>query len=368
MRVGIIGAGITGLFIAYYLKREGIKEITIFEKGKVGEGSVHAAGLIEPFRFDKINSNSMIIKMIKYSLNGNTLIKEFDKKWLEELIKSLNKDPPLDAWERVNWMARFSLREYKRFAEEKNDFDYSESGIAEVYKSYAELERGIEEEEKSPFKPKFEIVEIKGFAGGIYFPELAKLNTEKFINRIKTELNNNINIINKTVVNVTREGKVHIEDGKIYEFDEIVVSAGIWCRRYVPVTSFKGYGIYVKGSEIKLDYPVVLAELGIAIVKNSDHVKLTFGFDADFSTKIRDYSYVLKNSSKLVKIEEILEIKLGFRPCSPDGFPIIAKKENMTIATGACRLGWSFAPAIGKMATDLVLNRVKDYGYLSRYF
>jgi len=367
MKVGIIGGGIVGLFTAYYIKREGVGDLTIFEKGKLGEGSIHAAGLIEPFRFDKINTSSMIIKMLKYSLNGSTVIREVDRRWLNELIRNLNKEPPNEAWNTLNWMARFSLKEYKRLAEEKNDFDYSESGLAEVYESYNSLERGIEEEEKSPFRPKFEVIEVKGFAGGIYFPELSKLDTEKFINRIATELNG-IKILNKAVIDANADGKVLTEDGKVYHFDKVVISAGIWCRKYAPITSFKGYGLYTVSEGFTTNFPVVLADAGIAVVKNSDHLKITFGFDADFSKGIRDYDHVLKKVVKIAKVREIRTIKVGFRPCSPDGFPIIGKRDKLILATGACRLGWSFAPAMGKMASDLVLDRANDYGFISRYF
>lgn len=75
----------------------------------------------------------------------------------------------------------------------------------------------------------------------------------------------------------------------------------------------------------------------------------------------------MNSSSDLIKIEEIIDIKSGFRPCSPDGFPILGKVGNVIISTGACRLGWSYAPAIGKAAADLVYDRRKDYGYLSRF-
>jgi glycine/D-amino acid oxidase-like deaminating enzyme len=43
----------------------------------------------------------------------------------------------------------------------------------------------------------------------------------------------------------------------------------------------------------------------------------------------------------------------------------VGKFKGLVVATGACRLGWSFAPAMGKMASDLASGREKDFGYIS---
>ncbi|MEM3329012.1 MAG: FAD-dependent oxidoreductase, partial [Saccharolobus sp.] len=68
MKVGIVGGGIVGLFTAYYLHRENINDIIIYEKDFLGAGSIPAAGLIEPYRFDRINTIDMILKMLKYKI------------------------------------------------------------------------------------------------------------------------------------------------------------------------------------------------------------------------------------------------------------------------------------------------------------
>lgn len=356
MKVAVIGGGIIGLFAAYYLKEE---EVTIFEKEELGFGSVHAAGLIEPYRFDKINSLSMIKKMLKFRKEGVTTLKEVDKSWLLTLLRELERKPPQDAWDTVREMAAFSLSEYKRMAEERNDFMYKEDGLLEVYSSTQDLEKGLEEERKSPFKNKFEEVDIEGFAGGIFFPELSRLSTESFIERIKKEIN----------AKVVKKEVSHIKEGKIgtRKYDVVIVTAGVNSREFikVPLTAFRGVGFRVKGKPV-LNYPFVHVKRGIAISPLDDHVKLTGGFDADFSAQDRREE-ILNSSSDLIKIEEIIDIKSGFRPCSPDGFPILGKVGNVIISTGACRLGWSYAPAMGKAAADLVYDRRKDYGYLSRF-
>jgi len=48
-------------------------------------------------------------------------------------------------------------------------------------------------------------------------------------------------------------------------------------------------------------------------------------------------------------------------------YPIVARKDNLVVATGGFRLGWSFAPAIGRYAADLALGKVKSYPHISKY-
>jgi len=363
LKVGIVGGGIVGLFTAYYLSKEGI-DITIFEKDFLGSGSIHAAGLIEPYRFDKINTTGMILKMLKYMKKRVTIVKSLDKAWVIELLKNIDKEPPSEAWEIMREMASFSLREYKRMAEEKNDFDYEESGLLEIYEDKNELEKAAIEERKSPFNPKFEIVDVKGFAGAVYFPELSKVDTQKFIDRIAKEIK--AKVVNEAVTKVSKDGKVYFSS-KEEKFDYVVLSAGVWLKNIgLPITAFKGYGYRVKG-EVKVSHPAVLAELGVAVVKNSDFVKITGGFDGDFSYDSSRAELFLGFARKLVDFNFVYDLYMGFRPCSPDGFPVIGKYENVVISTGACRLGWSYGPAMGKKTSDILLGKIDNIPYLSRF-
>lgn len=358
MKVAIIGGGITGLFTAYFLKKEDVK-VTIFEKADIGSYSAHAAGLIEPYRFDKINTTDMLLKMLKYKIRNVTAIKNVNKEWLIELLKILNHQAPQEAWDLVREMAKFSLTTYKQMSEEKNDFDYFEDGLYEVYKTKYELEKGIEAEKKNPFNPKFEVLEFDGFAGAIFFPELSRLSTEKFVERMKRELAD-VMIVRKEIKDLNYLRK---------DYDRIVISAGIWTTRFVkvPITAFKGYGYRVNG-KFDDNKAIVLAEEGIAISPLTDYIKITGGFDADYSYDSSRGQLILEKVSSIVDISYVYDMSMGFRPCSPDGFPIIGKYDEETVvSTGACRLGWSFGPAIGKYSADLVLGRINDLGYLSRY-
>ncbi|BBG24140.1 FAD-dependent oxidoreductase [Sulfuracidifex tepidarius] len=352
MKVAIVGGGIVGLFASYYLREE---DVTIFEKEELGHGSVHAAGLIEPFRFDRINSLNMMKKMLRFRNKGVTVMREVDRRWLITLLKEMEKTPPEEAWETMREMASFSLKEYKRMAEEKNDFLYFEDGLLEVYSDKTGMEKGVEEERRSPFRNKFEEVEVDGFAGGIFFPELSRLSTEKFVERMKKEIAH-VKVIKREVKDLN----------ELNDFDVIVLTSGAHVRDFVdvPLTAFRGVGFRVEGKPV-LNSAFVHVESGIA-VSPLDYVKVTGGFDADFSDHDRR-DEIIRSASNLVKFEKVVDVKWGLRPCSPDGFPILGRRDNLVVATGACRLGWSYAPAMGMFASKLARGEERDYGYLSRF-
>lgn len=69
MKVGIVGGGIVGLMSAYFLAKEGVS-VTVYDPAP-GKYSIHAAGLIEPYRFDRINTTSMIAKMLRFMRRGS---------------------------------------------------------------------------------------------------------------------------------------------------------------------------------------------------------------------------------------------------------------------------------------------------------
>ncbi len=351
----MVGGGIVGLLTSYFLQSEGV-EVTIYEKAELGSYSVHAAGLIEPYRFDRINTTKMIAKMLGYVVRGDTTIRSVNRDWLLALLKELNREPPQEAWDTMREMAKFSLSFYKEKSEEKNDFDYHEDGLYEAYYARQGLERAIEEEKRSPFSPKFEVVELEGFAGAIYFPELSRLSTEKFVERMTKELSE---------VKVVKREVSSLEELK--DFDSVVLASGVWTTRFlrIPLTSFKGYGYRVKGTP-KFKNALVMAEEGVAISPLSDHVKITGGFDADFTYDSSRAQTFLEKASKVVDISYVYDLNMGFRPCSHDGFPIIGKRGKVVVATGACRLGWSYAPAMGRKAADLALGKVKSVGFISR--
>ncbi len=103
------------------------------------------------------------------------------------------------------------------------------------------------------------------------------------------------------------------------------------------------------------------------MVPFSDEVKVTGGWDFDLSTSPYGAAKVLEAARRVVGIETIMDFKQGSRPCTPDGLPTVGRKGRVVVATGGFRLGWSFAPGLGRHAASLCLDREGNDPFLARF-
>jgi D-amino-acid dehydrogenase len=65
------------------------------------------------------------------------------------------------------------------------------------------------------------------------------------------------------------------------------------------------------------------------------------------------------NNLKITEAEK-KAAQFGNRPVSPDGLAYIGKSEtfdNLYLATGHAMMGWSLAPATGKLISELMTNK-----------
>jgi D-amino-acid dehydrogenase len=156
--------------------------------------------------------------------------------------------------------------------------------------------------------------------------------------------------------------------------DEFVLAAGSWSHMLsrklgiqIPLEAGKGYRINVD-QNTGITIPAVLAEAKIAVTPMNGFTR--FAGTMEFSgvnhivnplrvnaiaTAAGDYYTGLKVSE-----DEKMLAACGLRPVSPDGKPYIGKSskcKNLTIATGHAMMGWSLAPATGKLVTEIISEK-----------
>lgn len=352
MNAVVVGGGITGLFTAYYLAREGVK-VTIVEQGKPAQWSKAAAGVLEfnRYKINRINVKGYAGTYLKMLRQGKARIKTWDWKWLIAYVKNYGREPPSEIWEELRRMGEFSRREYRRLAEEKNDFDYSEEPLCELG---VDVEREIEEAKRDPLGPRLEEGQCMGQRALLYL-DAAKIATELLADRMTRELADAKFVEARAVEVAGRE--VRLEGGGKVEGDVVVVAAGWWARKLgLPVAPLKGYGFRTNA---KASSTVANWALGIFVVPLSRWTKITGRFDLDGTEDHKPAEKVLNAARGWLGSFDVIDMAVGYRPCTPDGFPIVDVLGGVVVATGACRLGWTFAPALGKKAADLALGREK---------
>jgi len=364
MTVAVVGGGITGLFAAYYLEREGA-DVTLFDERDPGALSVHAAGIIEPTTAYRTNTLAFLRRVWRFWRNGTCTFRSADGSWLFESLRHLERDPLAGSEATLLALGRSSLAAYAAMARERDDFAYVQGGLLERFDDPTHY---AEEKEAALAKSAVTPVEVRegnGDAGGLFFPEVAWLDTERFVERILRELPRTT-IVRERVAAVSLDGTLSTQTGS-RRFDTVVVSTGVPSRRLgVPLTAVKGYGWHLR-TPTKIDRATIHVDRGIALVPLPTALKVTGGWDFDLSEGVAHAQSIFDAVRKLVQIDEILDFKHGSRPCTPDGLPTVGRRGAVVFANGGFRLGWSFAPAMGRTAAELALGKAENDPFLARF-
>jgi D-proline dehydrogenase len=364
MNVAVVGGGIVGLFAAWNLEKEGAA-VTLYEEGTLGSGSVHAAGIIEPTTAYRTNTIAFLRRVWRFWKSGTCTVRRVDGGWLVESFRQLERIPLERADASMQELALTSVADYEALAEERNDFAYTRLGLTELYDdpvSFAE-ERTLALSRRATIP--VEIREQEGFAGVLFFPEVSWLHTERFVERMARELTKTT-VIRTRVRGVSLEGAV-TADSTTSRYDAVAVCTGVSCRNLgVPLTGVRGYGWHVPNRG-QFDRATIFVDRGIAAVPFENDMKVTGGWDFDLSTRPYHRDGVLEAARRAVRMDTILDYREGSRPCTPDGLPTVGKEGRMVVATGGFRLGWSFAPGLGRQAALLCLDRARNDPFLSRF-
>jgi D-proline dehydrogenase len=364
VKTAVVGGGIVGLFTAWYLEKEGA-DVTLFEEGPLGAGSVHAAGIIEPANAFRTNTMDFLHRVWRLWRNGTCTFRQVDGRWLMESLRQLERAPAEGMDECLREMAATSMARYEALAQENNDFQYDRSGVLESYddpRHFAQ-ERELALARKAYFP--VDVREQEGATGALFFPDVSTLHTEQFADRMGRELVGT-KVVRRHVRRVELDGTVIADPGS-ERFDAVAVCTGVSCRNLgIPVTGVRGYGWHTQGSRTAR-VPVIFEDRGIAAVPFADVIKVTGGWDFDLSTSPYQVERVLRTARGAVPIDRILDFKQGSRPCTPDGLPTVGKKGRVVVATGGFRLGWSFGPALGNHAARLCLDQTRNQAFLSRF-
>ncbi|MEM1596943.1 MAG: FAD-binding oxidoreductase [Pyrobaculum sp.] len=350
----VVGGGVTGLFSALYLAAEGA-EVLVFDP-EPGRWSRAAAGVLEPTKFEinRINVRGYPQRYLKMWLKGKARVARLDWRWILTYLKVYGRNYTRDVWDYVKTLASFSLSEYKRLAEVKNDFELREEPLYEVVEDVEAEAAALKED---PLGPRFEVGELEGRRAIVYLDAVV-LSTDLAAERLYKEAESLGVKFEKRRVNNIRGTVVEAEGGLKVEAEGVVVAAGRWARELgVPIAAMKGYGFRVRPGK-KPDKTVADFVGGVFVVPFSQWVKATGRFDFDPTDDHSPAQSVLTAARGRLGDFEVLDMAVGYRPCAPDGLPVIDKLwPGVVVATGGCRLGWTLGPGIAKAAVDLLLGR-----------
>ena len=355
--VVVIGAGVVGCSVAYYLAREGIN-VTLLEREAIGSGaSAHATGSLSLLGAEFSPGASFQMARASYA--------EFP-----QLVTELEAATGMD----LLYQRRPSLR---------LALDDEEAGLIKSLMAWQQPHvkmHWIDDREVRAIEPRLS----HNIIGAVYEDESAQLDSYRLNLALArcSELKG-ASILYREVTGLVASGStvtgVKTASGDI-PCGAVVVAAGTWSRAF---TSWLGFPVPVrpmKGERLLLNYPGEPLPVLISSPKRGHMISRSDGFTSVGSTGGRDYDQKElfwgeefdRQPTETARLEllrraidvfpdleraELVQQLAGSRPLSPDSKPIIGPVpgwEGVLLATGHTTKGIHLGPVTGRIIADYI--------------
>ncbi|HET8845068.1 MAG TPA: FAD-binding oxidoreductase [Ktedonobacteraceae bacterium] len=358
----VIGGGIVGASTAYTLVRAGA-QVTLIDQLRPGQATAAGAGIISP-------GTSTKSPRAFYPLAFHAVA------YYEELL---------------SWLAE----------DGETDTGYETVGLLHVATSDEEAARLplllhlFEERKAAGVKNMGEISLLGGRQAWSLFPALgeipgaihtsggARLNGRLMRNALRgaAQLRGARLVAIEGEATLTRENSriLSVEaDGQTFSADTIIIAAGAWSGQFaetlgvnLPVYPQRGQILHLQGPEEAGQWPILMGF--------HSHYILTFPGGRVVAGATREHAAGFDVRQTAAGVAEVLnealrvapglasttlqEIRVGLRPATPDGLPILGQVpeiENVLLATGHGASGLQLGPYSGKLIADLALGKESE--------
>ena len=392
----IIGGGIIGVSVAYYLALGG-HSVTLIEKDDISTGSSSGnAGLIAngfaiPIAAPGVPKQGLKMMLdpsspfyIKPRLNLELI------KWLWKFVRACNEKQMRKSIPILLALGQGSFDLFDDLLEREDvNFGYQKNGRLILFtsdSSFAGWKKDVELVKE--FGVEMELLDAKGakeiepnllpsVKHAIYCEEYAHVDPDRFTKELRRLAESHgAEIITGTgVTGFEPVGKkftaVHTTDGKLTA-KQVVLAAGAWSAALarklkikLPIQPAKGYSLTYKTPSPGPSLPLMLSERKTAVTPMGDILRFTStlelaGFDPSINQRrietirrsVREYLPGMED------LDEQSEIQWsGYRPATPDDLPIIGRSKkiaNLIFATGHGTLGITHGLITGKLVSQLI--------------
>lgn len=390
----IIGGGIVGQFIAYYLSKSS-HEVTIIDDGpSMLPASAGNCGLITPSHIEPLNSFSTLIQGIKWlgKKDAPLAIKpQLDPafiKWFLAFVWHSRRSSVRKSIAVRHELLQTSWKLYQEyFNSEKSTCGFRKDGLvyaANSKQGFESLRREVELLRSNNLScdllSKEELLEKENalnhdMVGGSIFHVDGWLRPDQLLEEVRgLNASNGVNLVygkvkdficDKKGVTGLRTEKDEVKAGKF------ILAAGAlsYClaRKLdisLPMIPGKGYNLtYSSKLPNQPKFPIYMVEKKVVATPWDNGFRLgsTMEFTGFDLTLNQSRLTALKRASKEYLTTDIEHVEpvpwAGWRPMTSNSLPIIKQSEkykNLILATGHGMLGLSMAPATGKIVASLV--------------
>ena len=393
-KVAVIGAGIIGVCIAHFLRKNGHKVILYDQHDPGSQTSFGNAGLFAHHECVTANSPQLWRNLPGMLFNKNSplvidwsyvfmhlpwairFIRNCTSTRVEHIAKSLSS---------FSYHAGFAYEEIFNDVDVSNNIVHKEPILLYESKKLFEKDRYafnlrkknnvyfdiINNEDIAKMEPHLKPIYYKGIVlkGENFTKSPIKITQKIFKNFIK----NGGYFVNSKIEKIFKKNdslflKYNEKEQRV---DKIVVAAGVWSNTLAqnigdnfPLDTERGYHIMFENNDNLLTHPVGWAKTGFYITPMED------GIRAAGTVEIAGLKKPMNNNilsmieetarSILPRLGKVKSQWMGFRPTLPDSLPVIGESQkckNVYYAFGHQHLGLSLAAVTGKAIQSLIDNK-----------
>jgi D-amino-acid dehydrogenase len=378
LKIVVLGGGVTGMFLSYYLTKDG-HAVTLIDTpldgartSKYNSGEITPSGVPVPTIGMGLILSRYFGRMGPVYVSPSVFLK--NQRWFGIARKKM-----LGGYEeQIMGLASKSLEIYEEFFKEVDMQVDRVDGITALFaedsqvQEYAKKWGGQIIDQSEAYNMGY-----TGFAGGVRFAEEFSIHPGKLFDGLRKKLTEmGVQMILDKPADLKKDnGSVKCVVSGVGEVagDNYVIAAGAWSKKVCASLGYDPLIIPARGLVMLFDtggtrivkQTAMIEGNGISVSQHNQNLLRVasyfeiVGFKQSFDEARKNWvmgrvrpHLVGFDKLKLTKIED----GMGYRPCTPDQYPVIGKLpgyQNVFIASGNCRLGLTLAPA-----TALVLRSI----------
>jgi len=393
----VIGGGVVGLSAAHALLERG-RSVTVLERKCPGAGASWGnAGLLAPRYIIPLAAPGVVTQGLRWMLDreGPFRIKpRLDPdllRWLWSFWSFCTEehvDRAIPILRDLNMAGRAQGEEWATSTDIEN-FGFRASGSMVVHRTkkgrQKELEKARRAREAGLEVSVLDRADLDDVLsngpsdaqGGVYYHEDALLDPVQLVSALRRrieEMGGAFRLGTRVTGFEVRGSSIEVVRAPRTEWsaNTVILAAGAWSASLakmmgvdLQIQPAKGYSVtYSNPTEVP-DVPYVLSETKVAVTPMDGRLRCAgllelAGFDG--SVDGRRVRPILDEAARYVPrvrpdAPEQEEVWTGFRPCTPDGLPLIGPVpsiDNLIVATGHGMMGVSMSPVTGRLVAEIV--------------
>ena len=408
MTILVLGSGVIGTSIAYYLARAG-HDVTVIDRQSAPalETSFANAGEVSPGYASPWAGPGVPVKAIKWLLMNHSplIIKPMMEasmwRWGFAMLRNCT-----EARYRVNKARMVRVAEYSRDclkelrAETGISYDDRAQGTLQLFRTQKQLDGVYKDTEiLDQYGVPYQVLDTAGYLK--YEPALAGVK-EKFVGALRlpgdetgdcflftqrlakmaealgAKFRFGVNI-QGLVSDGRRVTAVDTDAGRLVA-DQVVLAMGSYSPQWlaplgirIPVYPVKGFSITVpiRNAAAAPESTIMDESHKVAVTRLGDRIRVggmaqLSGYDLQLTdARRKTLEFVLTDLFPDAGDMGKTTFWTGLRPMTPDGTPVMGatKLENLTLATGHGTLGWTMATGTGRAIADLLSGKKPEIDF-----